>query len=162
MTNFQTLVSNPSWDVIVILFFVAAGFFYGLFTGKSRLVSILISTYVAAFVFENFRYFDFLVAGRSVLETFLIRASSFFLLLIVAAMIISRFMVRRDFEARVWWQAFGLSFLEVGLVIALMFQFLPAREFFEFSPLVERLFAGTEAFSWWLLIPLLALWLFFG
>lgn len=152
------MISNPSWDVIVLGFFVAAGFFYGLLAGKSRLISVLLSTYLAAFIYENFRFLDFLVKGRSPLEVLFLRGASFFAILVIVSLIISRFF-RRDWEGESWFLSFLLSFLEVGLLLALVFQFLPARELITFSPVVENVFAGEAAFFWWLVGPLVALWL---
>ena len=159
-SNFQEIskiLSNPSWDLIAIFIFIAAGFFYGLVSGRRYLVSVLISTYISAFVFENFRFLDFLAKDRSIMEVFLIRAASFFVILVLVSFGISR-LVRRDFDVKIWWQIFLLAFLEVGLLMSLMFQFLPARALFTFSPVVENIFAGEAAFFWWLVGPLFALW----
>lgn len=152
------MISNPSWDVIVLGFFTAAGFFYSLLAGKSRLVSVLLSTYLAAFIYENFRALDFLVKDRGPWEVLFLRGASFFTILVIVSLIISRFF-RRDWEGKNWLSSFLLSFLEVGLLLALVFQFLPARELITFSPVVENVFAGDAAFFWWLIGPLVALWL---
>ncbi len=155
--DISRLVSNPSWDLIVILFFVAAVVFYGLVAGRRYLVSVLISTYISAFIFENFRFLDFLAKDRGIMEVFLIRSASFFVILILVTLALSR-LVRRDLDAKIWWQIFLLSFLEVGLLMSLMFRFLPVRALFTFSPVVENLFAGEAAFFWWLIGPIVALW----
>ncbi len=160
-SNFQEIseiISNPSWDWIAIFSFIAAGFFYALASGRRYLVAVLVSTYISAFIFENFRFLDFLVKDRGSIEVFLIRAASFFAILVLVSFAAGR-LVRRDFEAKAWWQAFLLSFMEVGFLFSLMFQFLPAREIFTFSPVVENIFAGENAFFWWLVGPLVALWL---
>lgn len=152
------ILSNPTWDLMVILFFIAAGFFYGITVGKTKLIAMLFSFYVSGLVFENFSYLDFVTEGRPLIEIFLFRAAAFAILVIILAVLFNRFLPH-DYASgtREWWRIFILSFLEVGLLMSLIFQLFPAKELFNFSPFVENLFASSRAFFWWLTLPLVAL-----
>ncbi len=161
LANLQTIskiLSNPTWDLLVIFFFVAIGFFYGLTLGKTKLISVLFSLYVSGFVFENFSYLDFLTKGRPLFESFLFRAGAFAVLIIILTILFNRILVR-DYTSgsREWWKIFLLSFLETGLLMSFIFQLLPARQIFNFSPIVQNIFASPSAFFWWLTLPLVAL-----
>ena len=161
MANLETIskiLTHPTWDLMVIFFFIAAGFFYGISAGKTRLIAVLFSLYVSAIVFENFSYLDFLTKSRPLIEVFLVRSAIFGILVVLLAMLFNKHL-SRDYTSgtKVWWQIFLLSFLEVGLLMSFIFQLLPAKELFTFSPIVENIFASSRAFFWWLTLPLVAL-----
>jgi hypothetical protein len=161
LANLETIskiLTHPTWDLLVVFFFIAAGFFYGITSGKTKLIAVLFSLYISGLVFENFSYLDFVTKGRTLMETFLFRSLIFAVLIFLLAVLFNR-ILSRDYVSgtRVWWQVFLLSFLEVGLLMSFIFQLLPARELFKFSPLVENIFASSRAFFWWLTLPLVAL-----
>jgi hypothetical protein len=158
LQNISKVLSNPSWDLMVVLFFIAAGFFYGITLGKTKLIAALFSLYISALVFENFSYLDFLLKGQPLLEVFLFRALVFAILIVLLTILFNRFLSQDNVSGtREWWKIFVLSFLEVGLLMSFVFRLLPAKELFDFSPLVENLFASSRAFLWWLTLPLVAL-----
>ena len=161
MPNLETITeiaSNASWDVVLLLGFVIAGFFYGLWSGRARLIAVLFSLYVSKLLFENFRFIDLLTQGREALEIFLIRIAVFGVAVIVLAFLFARILpAPKSFVRERWWQIFLLSFLEIGLFISIAFQLLPNDTLFTFSPLVNYLFASPDAFFWWLFLPLPAL-----
>ena len=161
LVNVETIskiLANPSWDLIAILFFVAAGFFYGITLGKTKLVAVLLSLYVSALVFENFSYLDQFIKGQSFLNVLLFRILVFAILVVLLAILFNRFLsIDRISGTREWWKIFILSFLGVGLLISFVFRFLPAKEIFNFSPIVKNLFASSRTFFWWLTLPLVAL-----
>lgn len=158
LETISKILNNPSWDLMVVLFFVAAGFFYGITLGKTKLVAALLSLYISGLIFENFSYLDYFVKGQPLLNVFLFRALVFAILIILLTVLFSRFLsADRISGTREWWKVFVLSFLEVGLLMSFIFQLLPAKELFNFSPIVENLFASSRAFFWWLTLPLVAL-----
>lgn len=166
MANLETIskiLTHPTWDLMVIFFFIAAGFFYGISAGKTKLIAVLFSLYVSAIVFENFSYLNFLTKSRPLIEVFLVRSAIFGILVVLLAMLFNKHL-SRDYTSgtKVWWQIFLLSFLEVGLLMSFIFQLLPAKELFTFSPIVENIFASSRAFFWWLTLPLVALFVIIG
>lgn len=161
LANLETIskiLTHPTWDLLAIFFFVAIGFFYGITLGKTKLIAVLFSLYISGFVFENFSYLDFLTKGRPLFEAFLFRATAFGILIIILTFLFNR-VLSRDYTSgtREWWKIFLLSFLETGLLMSFIFQLLPAKQLFSFSPLVENVFASSRAFFWWLTLPLVAL-----
>ncbi len=152
------IINHPTWEVVVVFFFIAAGFFYGLSTGKTKLIAALISLYVSGLIFENLSYLDYLTKSRPPLDAFLIRGASFAILILLLAFIFNRLLRHDNISGtRVWWQVFLLSFLETGLLISLVFRLLPTKGIFTLSPLVQIFFTTPTAFFWWLILPLVAL-----
>ncbi len=81
LENVSKIISNPTWDILMIFFFLAAGFFYGISAGKNRLFASLFSIYLAILLFTNFHYLDFFVAGKKIFDIFVFRAVCFFVLI---------------------------------------------------------------------------------
>jgi len=161
LVNLETIskiINHPTWEAVVVFFFIAAGFFYGLSTGKTKLIAVLISLYISGFIFENFSYLDNLTKSGPPLDAFLIRGASFAILILLLAFIFNRFLHHDSISGtRVWWQVFLLSFFETGLLISLVFRLLPTKGIFTLPPLVQNFFATPTAFFWWLVLPLVVL-----
>ncbi len=161
LANLETIskiLTHPTWDLLAVFFFAAAGFFYGITSGKTKLIAALFSIYISGLVFENFSYLDAFIKNRPLLEIFLLRGLIFLILVILLAILFNK-VLPRDYVSgtREWWKIFLLSFLEVGLLMSFIFQLLPARELFDFSPIVQNIFASSKVFFWWLTLPLVAL-----
>lgn len=154
------LLHNPSWDVIVIFAFIAIGFFYGISAGRSKLLALLFSFYVSGFLFENFYYLDKVVRGGTMTETFLFRIFIFVLIAVILTILFSKILaVSYENGSKNWAKSFLLSFVSTGLLFSYFFHIFPGREIFTFSPLVQNLFASNSAFFWWLVLPLVALFI---
>jgi hypothetical protein len=161
--NFETLntiLKNPSWDVVVFFVFLAVGFFYGISAGRSKLLALVFSLYVSGFLFENFYYLGEITNGRTIMEEFLIRGGVFLALVIVLTVTFSKVLVSGyDSGPKNWWKAFLLSFSATGLLFSFLFHLFPGREVFTFSPMIQNIFASNASFFWWLLTPLVALFI---
>ena len=154
------LLRNPSWDIVVFFAFIALGFFYGIAAGRRRLISFLLSIYISGFLFENFHYLERLIRGESLVSTFFARVFFFFLIVLAVSALLSSFIEGHGApNEKNWLHSLGLSFLGAGLLFSYFFHLFPAREIFEFSPLIQKLFASDSAFFWWLTLPLVSLFL---
>jgi len=154
------ILSNPAWDLLIMFFFLAFGFFYGISAGTRRLLALLFATYIGILLFENFSYLNFFTQERSLLEVFVFRAIAFLTLIALLTFLLNRTIFSQLDKSNKVWRVLALSFLETGLLISAVFQLLPAKELFTFSPVTETLFASTEFFFWWLTLPLISLlWL---
>lgn len=153
------LLAHPSWDLIIGFGFIAIGFFYGISAGRAKLIAVLFALYVSGFLFENFYYLGTLVKGRNPIEEFLFRAFIFFVLVIAMTVLFSKVLAREDYGDKTWWKALVLSFASTGLLFSFIFHLFPIKSLFTFSPLVQFLFVSNKAFFWWLVLPLVALFL---
>ncbi|MEK7595959.1 MAG: hypothetical protein AAB564_00165 [Patescibacteria group bacterium] len=157
LAAFSSIFANPTWDILTVFFFVAAGFFYGISAGRTRMVAVLFSIYISQLLFEHTRFINFFLEDREILEIFLLKAAAFFALIVILSHFLIRSVFSRSEDSGVWWQIFLLSFSEVGLLISAVFRLLPAVELFTFSPLVSYFFASPNAYFWWLILPLIVL-----
>lgn len=158
LTQINTILSNPSWDLIVIFLFIAFGFFYGISSGKKKLISLLISFYTGGFFFSNFFYIDYLIKGRTILETFLLKSFLFLAIVLTLNLIFLRILDGSSSSGE-WWQVLLLSFIETGLLFSFIFHLFPAKDLFTFSPVVKYLFVSDKSFTLWLIAPLVGLFL---
>lgn len=155
LESLSNIFSNASWDIVALLVFVAVGFFYGLLSGRTRLIAILLALYISQLLFENFRFLDAFIAEKGTLEMLFIRLAIFTALVVVLSFFFSRILfISKSVVSQKWWQIFLLSFLGVGLFVSMVFRLLPDIQLFTFSPLVQYLFASPSALFWWLLLPL--------
>lgn len=160
VAQISKILSNPSWDLIVLFFFIAVGFFYGISAGKSKLISLLISLYVSGFLFDKFYYLDQIIKTDSIASTFLIRILVFLIIVFILNLLFSRVLrISAESSEKKWWQALLLSFLAAGLLFSYLFHLFPAKDLFTFSPVIQNLFTSDKVFFWWLTLPLIALFL---
>lgn len=155
----NAIVSNPSWDMIVLFIFLAFFFFYGIIGGRNKVVSLILSLYISGFFFENFFYLDYFIKGKGIVYLFVLRVMIFLIILVALNFLFSRILSLSSGLGRDWWQSLVLSFLGTGLLFSFIFHLFPAKEIFTFSPLIKYLFASNKAFFWWLLAPLVTLFL---
>jgi hypothetical protein len=152
------ILNHPTWDIVALLFLVAVGFFYGLSAGKTKLLAVLTSLYVSAFLFENISYIDSFVRGRNILETLLFRAAILAVIIFLLTVAFNKLLSRDSASgAKSWLSALLLSFLETGLLASLIFRLLPVKQVLVFSPLAQNLFASDNALIFWLTAPLIVL-----
>lgn len=160
--NFQEvsrILANPSWDIIVLFFFVAVGFFYGISAGRAKLISFMLSVYIGGFLFDNFDFLREIIKSGSVAERFFSNVFVFFLLALALNVLFSKIIVSGADDKK-WWHALLISFTTSGLLFSYIFHIFPGRSVFTFSPIIQSLFASNNAFFWWLILPIVAL--FFG
>jgi hypothetical protein len=153
---FAAVVGDSSIDVLVILFFLAAGFLWGMLGGKSKLLSYLFATYVALFlsplVFNMFKAYK--LAEKNQMRDLII-----YLAILVVVFIILERMVLKAFSRTgyKWWQAFLLSFLAVGLFVSGTLNMFSLKGILIVSPITKSLFAGATAYLFWAAAPLVGL-----
>lgn len=150
----QAFTKNPTLDIIIILFFLAAGFFLGTMRGRAKLFSFLFGTYISLLATPLIvRMLSTSRGARNI--------SIYIILVLVAAFICDRIVFvtshRSSFR---WWQAFCISFLSVGLFVSGALNLKLAQGIVDFSPITLTLFAGQGAYLFWALAPLMGLILF--
>ena len=157
--NFQEvsrILANPSWDIIVLFFFIAVGFFYGISAGRAKLISFMLSVYVGGFLFGNFSFLNGIIKNGSIAERFFSNVFVFFLLVLALNALFSK-IITSGADDKKWWHALAISFSTSGLLFSYIFHIFPGKNIFTFSPLIQNLFASNGAFFWWLILPIIAL-----
>lgn len=152
-TTTEQIWSNPTWDLILVFALLAIGFFYGISTGKRRIAATLIYTYVALAVFSALPL-DKINQVFGVKEEFFLKIGAFLLIFFLLAFLLGSRKSRRFTSPGAWWQIFLLSFLQVGLLIHSLLNFLPPEKIKILAPLTKKVFANPDLRVWWIVIPI--------
>lgn len=153
------ILSNPTWDMVLLFLLLAAGFFYGISFGRQRVSANILYTY-AAFAIATALPLDQIAAFAQIGKLFFAKSALF-----LALFFFLSFMLggprRYNFGAGgAWWQTFLLSILQVGLLMHFMLQFLPRSEFVRLAPITKTVFANPTYHIWWVLLPIVILIIF--
>lgn len=153
---------TPTWDMFIVLFFIIAGFLYGLSLGRDRIIVILVSIYMALAVVTTAPYIGTVAADVGIEQIFVIRISMFVTTFIVLFFLLSRSALLKTVAATAenrgnFWQVMLFSFLHVGLLISITLSFLPGEASESLAPLTQQMFATDMARFLWIILPILAM-----
>jgi len=158
--------ASPTWDLFIILFFLIAGFLYGLSLGRDRIIVILVSIYMALAVVNTAPYIGTVASEIGLSQLFVLRISAFLGVFIVLFFLLARSALLQTFVTSdshgSWWQVLLFSFLHVGLLIAITLSFLPKEASLNLAPVTRRLFVTDTARFVWILLPIVAMILIKG
>lgn len=150
-------ISNTSFDIIVIVFFLAAGFLLGTSGGKTKMLSFLFATYLALLLSPTvFGYLDLYGFGKHLYRNL---AAYIIVLLLIGIFFDSIIFRKMPRASSRWWQALVMSFLIVGFFVAGTLNLAVLRGIITLSPVTLSLFAGKSAYVFWSIAPLVGLWI---
>jgi len=153
---------SGSSDWVLLLIFLAVAFVYGLSMGRNRLVAVMLGTYFAFIVtkwlpWKEFGIFGLKQAPSSNVQIFVFLALILGFFFLIPHSSFKALLKGRGRSRSGLWQTLMLSFLQIGLILAAVISFLPAKISGELSPLAQTIFVGEIAQFLWLLAPILAL-----
>lgn len=158
--------SKPSWDLFIILFFIVAGFLYGLSLGRDRVIVILISVYMALAVVNSAPFIGNFQADIGIDQFFAFRISTFVVVFILLFFMMSRSALLSTIASSdtrgSWWQVLLFSFLHVGLLISITLSFLPPSAATHLAPLTQKIFVQDIGRFIWIVAPIVAMVLIKG
>jgi len=154
-------LSNPSWDLFIILFFVAAAFIYGMSLGRDRIVVILVSIYMALAVVNYAPYLDKFSGTVGVDQIFVVKISTFVvtflgLFFLLGRSALMRTIAKNNEDGNII-QVLVFSFLHIGLLISVTLSFLPIELSAELAELTRKFFVGDMARFFWVVSPIIAM-----
>ncbi len=151
--------TKPTWDLFIILFFIVAGFLYGLSLGRDRIVVILVSIYMALAVVSTAPFIGQMNAQVGLKNVFVFQISTFVATFIVLFFLLSRSALLRSLatadESGKWYQVLLFSILHVGLLVSITLSFLPASAADGLSPLTRQLFVSETSRFIWIVAPII-------
>lgn len=148
------ILSHPTWDIVLIFVMIAIGFFYGISRGRHKMVSSVINTYVSLAVFHVMPI-EAIARYIKMENLFIVKTAVFFAIFLPLVFLLNRGRPRYFKSNISWWQVFLLSFIQTGLLIHIVFSFLPPDTAKQLAPLTKSFFANTNLTIWWLTLPLL-------
>jgi glucose dehydrogenase len=155
-------VNSPSWDLFIFLFFIVATFVYGFTLGRSRIMVLLISTYMALALVETA---PFLQGSQSVTvgssPFFIVQITAFIATMLLIFFFLSNSALRKAFAAQEVqgkaWQIIAFSILHAGLLVAIVLSFVPEARQAGLLPFTSNLFATNTALFIWAVLPIVVM-----
>jgi hypothetical protein len=164
--EFQHLARNfnwhqPSWDLFILLFWVVSSVLYTFAAGKGRLLSILVSVYMAKLLVIEAPFLQKVVNAKlAIVTTSLQTLATFGALFLVLFFFLSKYGFRTSAEGKAGASlAFGVPFalLQIGLLINIVLGFLPAAAQGTLHPLIRFIFLQPGSSFIWLVAPIVYL-----
>ena len=158
----NSFLSNPTWDILLLLFFFFAVFVYGLVVGRNRMIVLLLASYPAALINEYLPYPQQFLQRLNTLQILFLKSLLFFVLVLFVFWILNKTGFFRKEINKKTGQVIFLSFLNVGFWANIIFGYaLKIREeAVKLAPLTKLLFGSVPSHFIWLVLPLLALYWF--
>lgn len=165
-SSFQGLIKtfnwhSPSWDLFILLFWIVASVIYAFSSGRSRILTILISVYMAQLLVLEMPFLSTAVSEKLHVATgSLQQLVAFVILFIILFIFLGRYAFKSSADGRQFSAiGFGLlfAFLQVGLLINIVLHYLPNYIQNSFSPLIVFLFLHPYSNFVWLALPVVFL-----
>lgn len=154
--------TSPSWDLFVIVIFVAGIFLYSLGLGKDKTFVILISSYISLALVSKLSLIQevlgFQLGGSFINDSAVFLGGTLFLFFVLSnSTFTSVFDQGLD---RSWFQMTVMSFLQIGLMVSVIVSFLTPEETAELSDFMKSFFADSQSQFIWLISPIVAITVF--
>lgn len=126
----------------------------------NRLVALIISLYIASFLYANVFFIKQLTVVESVDQLFFNHLAIFAILLVPVYLLISP-VISASYDKGVMKMVrlIVLSLCALGLIITILYQNLNLGTLYGLPPQIQAFFTGDLALTIWLILPLLALFI---
>ena len=150
--------AEPTWDLFIVLFFIVAALIYGFSLGRDRIITILISIYIALAVVSYAPFINSFGTAFDPNQAFAAKVGSFLVVFIILFFFTTRSALIRTLGSNrvgAWWQVLAFSILQVGLLISVTLSFLPADAVNTLSPVTKNIFISDVGRLCWVLLPVI-------
>ena len=145
-----------STDFIVLagIFFVF--FFYALYFGRNRIISLIFAFYPSALLYQIFPYFDKLIILQGDKLIILNKLVIFLIFFLPLNIIFSRYIFSESkySGASHIFRIIGLSLCSLVLFVLFTYTVINLNIFHDFSPTIDLLFTGSTRLFLWNIAPL--------
>ncbi|MFA6897035.1 MAG: hypothetical protein WCQ96_02005 [Patescibacteria group bacterium] len=151
--------TNPSWDLCVLVIFLAGIYLYLFRYGKDRAFLILLCGYISLALVEKLPLIK-AVTGLKLEENFTNKTVLFVAGIFVLSWVFSHsdfISIFRQGAKKAWFQALVVSFLQIGFIISVVVSFLPAADAGNLSIFLKAVFVDHGAQFFWLISPFFAI-----
>lgn len=152
--------TQPSWDLFIVLLFIVSAFLYGLSLGRDRILVILTSIYMALAIVNTAPYMDSFSLQVSINEGSVFKVTVFLGVFILIFFLMSRTALVGTFAGDSygkWWHALVFSFFHTGLMLSIVFQYLPPEILNNISEPMRNYFISDPAQFFWLVAPIISM-----
>jgi hypothetical protein len=134
-------------------------FVLSIFKGRQAIINLIFSLYFALLISLVFPYHNAILGSFSSSQEAIGKLALFAVFTVLAGILIKRIMPDEFRENK--FESLGkkllLALTATSLVMVFSFQVLPITEFLTPGTPIQSLFAPTEYFFWWLVLPLIIL-----
>lgn len=152
---------SPSWDLFIILFWLVASVIYALSAGRGRILTILVSVYMAQLLVIQMPFLTDAVSGKlNVATPTLQQLVAFVVLFILLFVFLGRYAFKSSADGKQFRAigfALAFSVLQVGLLVNIVLNYLPDQVKNSFSPLIQFIFLHPYSNFVWLALPVVFL-----
>jgi hypothetical protein len=150
-----------SWELIIILFLIGGGFLLGLMLGKDKLFLMLWGGYISSALINVIPLRKMFSGFFNREENFVVLIVAFLFLIGIVYFILSRSILGGKRKiSRSFLKTFFYGLFLVGIVLTMIFSFLPQDLLDEFSNLTLNIFNTSLARTLWFVIPLIFVGIF--
>jgi hypothetical protein len=147
--------------LIILIFLIGGGFLLGLMLGKNKMFLMLLGSYIASALLSvvpiKKMFPDFF--GKE--ENFVVLIILYLVLIVAVYFIFSK--SGRKVKSRGFWfvfQVFFYALFLVGIILSMVFSFLPKDLISEFSSVTLNIFNTSLARTLWFVVPLIFIGIF--
>ncbi len=148
---------SASWDLFIFLFWAVAAAMYAFAGGRGRILSVLVSIYMAKLIVLEAPFLSTAVAKQlNITVLSLQQLTAFAIMFLVLFIFLARYAFKTGSDGRHLISIpFSLlfAFLQIGLLINIVLTMLPIHVQENFSELVKFIFITDPASFVWLLLP---------
>lgn len=154
-------VLSFSSDAVTIAILAVIFASYGIFFGKGKLISIILSFYPSVYIFDSIPYFKKILSGSPITLSEAVVQGLIFLALFIPINFVFKHFIHGEFSfsrIRKVLEAGILGLTATSLVILFSYHVINLQKIYNFSAGIDALFLGTNIF-WWLLAPFVVIFL---
>lgn len=148
---------SASWDLFIILFWLVASSVYAFAAGRGRILSILVSIYMAKLIVIEAPFLSTAVSKQlNITVLSLQQLAAFGVVFLLLFIFLARYAFKTGADGRHLISIpFSLAFavLQIGLLINIVLTMLPIHIQENFTELIKFLFIRDPASFVWLLLP---------
>jgi hypothetical protein len=148
---------SASWDLFIILFWLVASTMYAFAAGRGRILSVLVSIYMAKLLVLEAPFLGTEVSKHlNITVLSLQQLAAFAVIFLVLFIFMARYAFKTSVDGRALTSIpFSLifAFLQIGLLINIVLTMLPQNVQDGFSELIHFVFIANPASFVWLVLP---------
>lgn len=153
---------NFIYEIAYFLIVLGVLFGFALFKGRQAIINIIVALYLALLISVEFPFYDTVLGSLSgAVSISTAKMVVFVLFTILATILCFRIMPDefRETKLESFSKKFTLALCATVLIMVFSFHVLPVTEFLTPGTPIQSLFAPAEYFFWWLILPLIALFI---
>ncbi len=158
VSGFISVLQESLFMVIVFIGFLI----YAVTSGRQAITNLILGLYFALLISIEFPYYEMLLGGTSSVKMeSIVMLIVFMLFTLGATILFARLMPREYAEKKFegFWKKILLASAATVLVMSFSYHALPVTEIITPGSPIQYLFASSQSFFYWLIVPLIVLFI---